>query len=121
MQRSSGLRRQRGVQAVTTNPVVESDAFRPAPSCAPAARPPPVPRRSPRSGALRPRLHRPSRHRSIPWCTSIPTNNLLDFPMACLLFAVDAYVFNVRLGVVRRANHDTEEAGRFTSAASYFV
>jgi len=41
--------------------------------------------------------------------------------MACLLFAVDACVLNVRLGVVRRANHDTEEAGRFTSAASHSV
>jgi len=41
--------------------------------------------------------------------------------MACLLFAVDACVLNVWLGVVRHAIHDTEEAGRLNSSASHSV
>jgi hypothetical protein len=54
-------------------------------------------------------------------CTSIPTNNLLDLLMACLLFSVDTLVFNVWLWVVRHVIHDTKAAVLLNSAASHSV
>jgi hypothetical protein len=41
--------------------------------------------------------------------------------MACLLLAVDHFVLNVWLCVVRHAIHDAEEAGRLNSLQSHSV
>jgi hypothetical protein len=54
-------------------------------------------------------------------CTSIPANTVLDFPMACLLCLVDAFVLNVWLCVRNHVNHDTPEAGRVKLALRHSV
>ena len=54
-------------------------------------------------------------------CTSIPKKALLDLFMACLLIAVDTFVFNVWPSVARHAIHDTQEAGRPLASGNHSV
>jgi hypothetical protein len=48
----------------------------------------------------------------------MPTKTLLDFLMACLLYAVDSFGTTLWLYALTRANHVITEAGRLTQSHS---